>query len=45
MCRARLGWGIGRACDCERQCEGCECGFGCMLGECGKECGWIVEGW
>ena len=27
------------------QCEGCECRFGCVLGECGRECGWIVEGW
>lgn len=43
MCRARLGWGIGRAPVSVRdgeQHEGCECGCGCVLGR----CGWNVDG-
>lgn len=34
--------------ECERwreQYEGCECGCGCALGGCGRECVWIGEGW
>lgn len=43
VCRARLGWGIGRAPVSVRdgeQHEGCECGCGCVLGR----CGWNVDG-